>query len=346
MDVFFETLFESTKNLFIILNKKAPMKKLTEEELHRFNNSNICHICEQEIIYPELKVMDHDHITGRFRNQSHVLCNSLYSLPKQIPCIVHNLKNFDSNLIIKELSNRFFKKIKVLPKTSDKFISFSLDNIKFLDSFAFLSSSLDCLAENLKKSGLQNFKITRNVLEKNYGKIDENLLDKIIGKTSFPYEFFTSFDKFNIVEFPKYKHFYSHLKFSNIEYDKYLNAKFLYKYFKCSNLGDFQNLYVLLDSAILADIFTSFRKNTLKIYGLDPCYYYSIPSLSWNAMLKFTKVEIELFKEIDMYLFIEQNLRGGISQVSKRYVTAENEMIGNKSSENSNYLVYYDGKVE
>ena len=51
----------------------------------------------------------------------------------------------------------------------------------------------------------------------------------------------------------------------------------------------------------------------MKFYGLDPCYYFSSPGLSWNAML-----------DTDMYLFTEKGLRGGISQIAKRYAKANN----------------------
>ena len=47
----------------------------------------------------------------------------------------------------------------------------------------------------------------------------------------------------------------------------------------------------------------------LKIYGLDPCRYFSSPGLSWDAMLKMTVVNLEKISDIDKYLFIEKGLR-------------------------------------
>ena len=57
----------------------------------------------------------------------------------------------------------------------------------------------------------------------------------------------------------------------------------------------------------------------LKSYNLDPCYYFSSPGLSWDAMLKMTGVKSEKIIDTDMYLFIEKGLRGGISYIAKRY---------------------------
>ena len=154
------------------------------------------------------------------------------------------------------------------------------------------------------------------------------------------------FEKFDELQLPDKKNFYSSLNYSEVDEKKYADAQFAWEYFKCENLGDFHDLYVLLDTCLLSDVFNVFRKKTHKIYGLEPCHYYSIPSLSWNAMLKFTKIEIELIRDIDMYLFIEKNIRGGISQVIKRNSVANNINMMEKFNPNieSKYLMYFDGE--
>ena len=70
----------------------------------------------------------------------------------------------------------------------------------------------------------------------------------------------------------------------------------------------------------------------LKNYGLDPAHYISLPSLSWDAMLKFTGVKFEKIHDIDVHLFLEKVLRGGVSYISKRY---------SKSDENAD-IMYRD----
>ena len=54
-------------------------------------------------------------------------------------------------------------------------------------------------------------------------------------------------------------------------------------------------------------------------YGLYPCHYFSSPGLSWDAMLKMTDIKLEKINDIDMYLFLEKAMRGGVSCFSKRY---------------------------
>ena len=57
----------------------------------------------------------------------------------------------------------------------------------------------------------------------------------------------------------------------------------------------------------------------LKFYGLDPCHYFSSPDLSWDAMLKMTCMRLKKILDMDMYLFIKKELRGGIRYIPKRY---------------------------
>ena len=73
---------------------------------------------------------------------------------------------------------------------------------------------------------------------------------------------------------------------------------------------------------LLAEVFESFRCTCLKQYVLDLANYYTSPGLSWDALLKNTGVELELLTDIDMHLFIEKGLRGGISMASKSFAKA------------------------
>ena len=79
-----------------------------------------------------------------------------------------------------------------------------------------------------------------------------------------------------------------------------------------NTMGDYHYLYLKTDLLLLADVFEKFIKTCLNYYGLDPCYYFSSPGLSWDAMLKMTGIEIEYISDIEMNLFIEKGMRGGI----------------------------------
>jgi len=103
-------------------------------------------------------------------------------------------------------------------------------------------------------------------------------------------------------------------------------------------------LYNKTDVLLLADVFENFRDVCLENYGLDPTWYYTSPGLSWDAMLKCTKIKLQLISDHDMLLFIKNGIRGGKSMVSNRYEKANNRYMGEKfdKSKPSSYIMYYD----
>ena len=83
-------------------------------------------------------------------------------------------------------------------------------------------------------------------------------------------------------------------------------------------MGDYHDFYLKTDVLLLADVFEKFINTCLEYYGLGSCHCFNSPGLSWDVMLKMTTIELELISDIDMYLFIEKGLRGGISYIVKR----------------------------
>ena len=69
-------------------------------------------------------------------------------------------------------------------------------------------------------------------------------------------------------------------------------------------------LYLKTDVIFPADGFEKCRRPFDQVYGLDPCHYYCPPNISWDAMLKTTKVKLDLLSDIDMLLFCERAIRG------------------------------------
>ena len=53
---------------------------------------------------------------------------------------------------------------------------------------------------------------------------------------------------------------------------------------------DYYNLYLKCDVLLLADVFQKFRNNSLK------SHYLSATGLSWDAMLKMTKLNLNLLQ--------------------------------------------------
>ena len=94
-----------------------------------------------------------------------------------------------------------------------------------------------------------------------------------------------------------------------------------------NTMDDYYDLYLRADVLLLADVFEKFINACLEHYGLDPCHYFSCPGLSWDAMLKMTGIELELISDTDMYLFVEERMRGGISYIAKRHSKANKKYM-------------------
>ena len=102
-------------------------------------------------------------------------------------------------------------------------------------------------------------------------------------------------------------------------------------------------MYVTLDTALLADVFESFRNKCLDIYKLDPAYFLTAPRLSWWACLKKTGVELELLTDNKMLMMFEQGIRGGMCQATYRYAKANNKYMKNyDKNKESSFLMYVD----
>lgn len=93
-----------------------------------------------------------------------------------------------------------------------------------------------------------------------------------------------------------------------------------------------------------ADVFENFRDICMTTYHLDPAQYYTLPGFSFDCMLKFTKVQLELLTDFEKVLFLESGTRGGLVQASKHHALANNlETPGYNADEPKTSLIYLDG---
>ena len=223
--------------------------------------------------------------------------------------------------------------INAIPNNMEKYMAFMLGNhLTFLDSFQFMSSSLDRLVSNLPKESL---KYTSK-------KFKGEKLNLMAQKGVYPYDYMDSFDKFD-EKLPTKEDFYSILNNQHISDDEYKHAQNVWSTFSLKNMGEYHNLYLKSDILLLADVFENFRKTCLEYYKLDPCHYFTSPGLSWDAMLKMTNIKLELMTDVDMFQFIEKGLRGGISYIANRYGKANNKYMKSYDEKApSKYIMYLD----
>src|SRR5947207_14011181 len=123
----------------------------------------------------------------------------------------------------------------------------------------------------------------------------------------------------------KQEAFYSRLHKKGITDAQYEYAQEVWNAFNCKTFKDYHDVYLATDVLLLADCMQELRRTSYKTYGLDPLWYYSSPGLFWDALFKVTKQELELITDLDMLLFVEKGMRGGISMISIREAIANNE---------------------
>ncbi|XP_031359107.1 uncharacterized protein LOC116182706 [Photinus pyralis] len=159
-----------------------------------------------------------------------------------------------------------------------------------------------------------------------------------------PYDYFDSFDRFDELCLPPQDAFYNKLEDKPCPRRMYRRAQEVWSRFNCSNLGQYVDLYMKTDILLLADVFEQFRSSCISTYDLDPAHYFTLPGFTWDAMLKYTRQELELLTDQDMFLFVERGIRGGLSQVcSKRRAHANNKYMSKYDSTKPDvYLMYND----
>ena len=136
-----------------------------------FKNAKKCYACGNKFRKKNIKVRDHCHFSGKYRGAACKDCNFRMRKPKFMPVILHNLQNYDSHLFIKSLGVTEGE-IKCIAKTEEKYISFSKEiimgefkkngkiikikrELRFIDSFKFMASSLEKLVKNLDKDDIE-----------------------------------------------------------------------------------------------------------------------------------------------------------------------------------------------
>lgn len=351
---FVEELEKISKRVASMISDIKPMNKLSsdEERLTQAPNAK-CFICEEPFGLEEIRHRDHCHFTGKFRGVAHSECNLNYQESRTIPVIMHNLSGYDAHLLIKQLALKIDGCVTIIPLNAEEYVSFTKTvinstaeydmrekiKLKFIDSFRFMPTSLSKLASLIPT----NEKRILNDECKNFFSSEQiAMLDR---KGVFPYDYVDSFERLNETSLPSKEFFYNKLNDEEISDENYDFACNIWKKFRIKTLGEYSELYMKTDVLLLADVFENFRNTCYQIYKLDPAHYYTSPGLSFDAMLKFTRIKIELQTDIEKFLYIERGIRGGITQCSKRYIKGNNPFMKTyKPHEKTIYGAYFDRK--
>ena len=164
--------------------------------------------------------------------------------------VFHNLSGYDAHLFVKNLGYSEGN-INCIPNNEEKYISFTKNvivgsyidkngetknkthDIRFIDSFKFMASSLDELVKNLPETAFSN--------TKRYYTGDQLKLLKRTGV--YPYDYMDSIERFKENKLPSKESFYSKLNNEDISDEDYEHAKKVWDVFKMKSMMDYHELY-------------------------------------------------------------------------------------------------------
>jgi len=250
-DKFVECIVKEQEDIEQKFKHYEPMR-MTGSDWQSFRSTTHCHICNKEL--GDDRVRDHCHVFG---GAAHNACNINYKLTGRIPVVFHNLRGYDSHVIMQAVG-KIQKDMKCIPNNMEKYISFSMGCMDFIDSFQFMSSSLAKLVCNLAKEGPTKFKHMTSY----FG--DQNL-SLLLRKQVYPYEYFDSVSRFDETKLPSKSAFHSTLAGEDITYASYTHAQTVWNEFQLTNHGEYHDLYVLTDVLALADVFETFLEHLPKL---------------------------------------------------------------------------------
>ena len=272
-------------------------------------------IKNENIIENRIKVVHHDHA---FENNN-ILgficreCNLQIKNDKSIPIYFFNGMKYDNSILLKSLCDIHKDEMTLncigSSCKSFKMIDFKFKNMKYsfklLDICNFVKSSLSELSKNL-------LDIDKIITKKHF----PNNFDLLKEKTAFPYEWLT---KENLLdkELPSINKFYSSLKLQNISEEGYDKTIDIYEKLGCKNVKDYLKIYMKLDILLQSDIFNVSRNTIWNKFEIDRSKYITSCSLTLDLILKYTKVKIQLFKDITMFDCVDSSILGGLCIASQ-----------------------------
>ena len=320
---------------------------ISPEEQAAFLEAENCYLCNKPLHGD--RVRDHCHMTGAYRGPAHNRCNLQHQNRSggdakflNIPVVFHNLKGYDANHIMCAIG-RYAAALKLtcIPQTVEKYVTFSLGNLRFIDSLNFLNASLETLVKNLGRTTDAEDKFPH--MGRHFPIPEEASL--LRRKGVYPYAYMSDASKLEETSLPPKEAFYNDLREEACSDEDYAHAQHVWETFALEDMGEYHDLYLKTDVLLLADVFENFRELCVRTYKLDPAHYVSAPSLAWDAMLKHTGVHLDLLTNADMHLFVEEGLRGGVSMIARRWARANNPRIDPElaaDDPNNTYIVYWD----
>lgn len=349
VEKFWDALFELENSLFyrfITLNKNVSHHYTQEQKASAAKEQ--CWICKQRSHHGRFVLPFICRVTKKQCGFAHDECIELYyEYDFRFPILFHNLSGYDSHLILSgwqkkhdlmvQIHHDKFKQelermkntdsphlisfakrrvdrdqIFAIHNTAQKLKCLQVRRLLFLDSYAFLKTSLEKLVSNL---GTEHpFSYLKQMEPVRYRQL--------LRKGIYPYEYMDSFARFEEPQLPPIERFHSQLTGKTVSQEDYDYACQLFRDFNCTCIGDYHDLYLKTDVILLTEVWEMFHKICIEKEGLDPSRFVTLSSFSWASLLKSSSIQLDVFsnEQAEMFFMIEKGIRGGISSVcGKRF---------------------------
>lgn len=306
---------------------RFPLAQMTPESWKAHREADKCYCCGGPFNEEKRKkVVEHCHITGRYRGAACDWCNKKMKLPSAVPCFLHNLQGYDGHLIFRGLSNlrdpmqpwadtpvfdmdednegaedaeeKPKKPVRVgdlrtsvIKRTSEKYSCIRFGRLQFLDSFAFMRGSLEKLiASHIKsRKGLsESLSEAFPIMWKEHPEVRESpeRLEDLLRKIPYPYSWVTDRSCFDAPAVLPRESYYDDLGQKACGKRRYCLMRRLVRTFEWTRWGQIHDCYLWTDVLALADIFSAFRQCFFRVHEIDIAQTVTLPSASMQAMLK------------------------------------------------------------
>ena len=300
--------------------------KITTKSEKLFLKAKFCWLCDINFVNINEKVRHYCKNTGNYLGCAHQSCIDYVNkvnLHKFVPVLYHNFSKYDCHMFFNELINTKVdkKNLSTIARTNEEYMSVNYSCIKFLDSMRFLTASLEKLTESLNVNDYIHLK-----------KHFPNRWMLLKNKLAYPYEFYKTLEDYEkpIEELLKAgSEAYFSKTANKIPDQKEIDrTNEIIRFFNLKNGRALTELYCKADVILLADIFEKFINVSKTEFGINPLYHISLPGTTWSNGLKYTKTELELIKNVDLFQMFESGIRGGLSGVfGDRYIESDNNTV-------------------
>lgn len=298
-----------------------PLPEMSNEEQAEFDMATTCTVCGCDFSLHNPKVRHHSHHISGYKISPVCQRDNLQIKAKtQIPLFSPTQTKLGSHLILQNLKSTQQVSINIIPKSNENFISVILGNkLKLVDTRKFLDFSLQDLIKIYVSSGnIEKLAVFQDDLE----------LEILKEEFYFPHTWFTSMTQLREKTFPPPENFVDILADKDINANDYCKAESLYKKLQCDTFEDYCMAYLKGRVYQTAAIMEEFGDWCFQNYNLSPLHDLSLASYAYSLALFNAKTEIEIPTDEVIVKLIVDNIRGGVSHLSKRVVTSKSERLG------------------